>query len=84
MGRHFRDELAAEGLNFQDALPVLRSGTIFNPPEIDIATREWKYRIEGYEESGKWLAIVFCFKAVGSAFLITIFSSIESRARKGE
>lgn len=48
-GRHFRDELVQEGLAFEDALTVLRTGRIHDPPEPDIKTGEWKYRVEGHE-----------------------------------
>jgi hypothetical protein len=73
-GRHFVQELAAEGLEFEDVLAVLRRGRIYNEPEPDIGTGEWKYRIEGHEPGGKWLAVVFCFKALDRTFLITMFS----------
>ncbi|HWZ55059.1 MAG TPA: DUF4258 domain-containing protein [Verrucomicrobiae bacterium] len=74
LGRHFRDELANEGLFFADALRVLKTGQIYDEPEPDPKTGDWKYRVEGREVDGKWLAIVFCFKAVDTAFLITVFS----------
>ena len=74
LGRHFRDELANEGLFFPDALRVLKTGQIYDEPEPDPKTGDWKYRVEGREVDGKWLAIVFCFKAVDTAFLITVFS----------
>ena len=45
-----------------------------------LKTGEWKYRVEGHEPDGKWLAIVFCFKKVKRAFLITVFS-VESRSK---
>jgi hypothetical protein len=73
-GKHFRDELMAEGLTFEDAWVVLKTGLIYDPPEPDIRTGEVKYRVEGYEPDGKWIAIVFSFKALTRAFLITIFS----------
>ena len=73
-GKHFRDELAAEGLIFPDALRVLKTGNIFQEPECDLKTGDWKYRVEGREVDGKWLAIVFCFRATDTAFLITVFS----------
>jgi hypothetical protein len=78
--RHFLDELKDEELNLVDAWHVLRNGTIFSQPEHDVATGEWKYRIEGKEPEGKRMAIVFCFKQIGYAMLITIFS-IERRSR---
>jgi hypothetical protein len=34
-GKHFRDELAEEGLILPDALRVLKTGNIFQEPECD-------------------------------------------------
>jgi hypothetical protein len=73
-GTHFREELAKERLSIEDAWPVLRRGRIYDPPEQDIKTGEWKYRIEGRTPDGTWIAIVFCFKSIRKAFLITAFS----------
>jgi hypothetical protein len=81
MGKHFREELVSEGLTINDARVVMQSGTIYQPPEEDIKTGEDKYRVEGYEPGGKWLVVVFSFKAVEQAFLITVFS-VESRGRR--
>ena len=72
--KHFREELAAEGCSMVDAWCVLRTGHIYDPPEHDIKRGEWKYRIQGREPGGKTLAIVFSFKAVKTAVLITVFS----------
>ena len=79
--RHFRDELADEEITFQDAHDVLRLGLIYDEPEQDSNTAEWKYRIEGYEPGGKWMAIIFSFKTIKMVTLITIFS-IQSRRRR--
>lgn len=73
-GRHFAEELANDGLAIQDALHVLTVGFVYNPPEPDIRTGEWKYRIEGDNLDGVRLAVVFCFKSSESAFLVTIFA----------
>lgn len=78
-GKHFREELAKEGLTIPDAWQVLKSGCIFNPPEIDIKTGEWKYTVEGYAPDGDWLAIVFSFKEIDTAYLITVFSIASKR-----
>ena len=78
-GRHFREELAREGIVFEDAWGVLGNGRIYDEPEHDIKTGEWKYRIEGYEPGGKWLVIVFSFKSVDRTFLITVFSVASKR-----
>ncbi len=72
--KHFLEELDKENLTFPDALYVLQHGNITDPADQDIKTREWKYTIEGQEPDGKWIAIVFCFKAINRAFLITVFS----------
>jgi hypothetical protein len=80
-GSHFRKALADEDRTIPDAWHVLRSGRIYDPPEHDIKTGGWKYRVEGFEPGGKWLVIVFCFKASDEAFLITVFSA-EARRRE--
>jgi hypothetical protein len=72
-GKHFRDELRAEGLQLGDAIHVLDVGCIYDPPEHDIKTREWKYRVEGREPGGLYLAIIISFKSEDLAFLITVF-----------
>ncbi len=73
-GKHFRDELANGSLILPDALRALKTGNIFQEPECDAKSGDWKYRVEGREVDGKWLAIVFCFRATDTAFLITVFS----------
>ena len=72
--RHFREELAKEELTLLDAYHVLRTGNVFNEPELDVRRQEWNYRMEGAEPDGKRLAIVFCFKERNTGFLITVFS----------
>jgi hypothetical protein len=79
-GSHFREELRKEGLTIPDAWQVLRTGCIFKPPEPDIKTGEWKYTVEGFAPDGTWLAIVFSFKHVNAAYLITVFS-VETKRR---
>ncbi len=74
--------LEKEGLSIMDARVVLKAGRIYNPPEYYTGSGEWNYRIEGHEPGGKWLAIVFSFKSVDKAFLITVFS-VESKTMKG-
>ena len=79
-GQHFREELKNEGLTLPAAWHVLRRGVIFKPPEHDIKTGDWKYSVEGHEPDGKWLVIVFCFREVNRAYLITVFS-VAAKAR---
>ena len=62
IGRHFRAELANEGLTLADAYQVLNNGNVFMPPEKDIRSGEWKYRSEGRDPEGKKVAIVFCLR----------------------
>ncbi len=73
-GTHFREELANESLSIGDAWVVLRTGRIYDPPEQDIKTGDWKYRVEGRVPDGTRIAIVFCFKSLEKVFLITVFS----------
>lgn len=73
-GPHFKKALADEKLTFPDAWHILRSGRIYEAPERDIKTGEWKYHVEGHTPDGVWLVIVFCFKELDRAFLITVWS----------
>lgn len=79
--RHFREELSNEGIPFEDAWTVLRTGIIYDPPEEEMKTGEWKYRVQGHEPGGKWMVIVFCFKTIERVNLITIFS-VQARRRR--
>ena len=74
LSSHFKRELSNERIQFEDAWTVLRYGHIYDPPEEDTRSAEWKYRVEGHEPGGKWIAVVFSFKTVTRANLITIFS----------
>jgi YgiT-type zinc finger domain-containing protein len=52
-GKHFKEELANEGLDILDAYNVLTKGNIFKEAELDIKTGDWKYRMEGTDLEGK-------------------------------
>ena len=80
-GLHFLDELRKEELEFLDVCHVLKTGHVFSPPELDTSRGEWKYKVEGHETGGKYIVVVFSFKDIDQAFLITVFS-IESRRRQ--
>lgn len=80
-GPHFMKAFADEGLTFPDAFTVLKRGSIHDEPEPDIKTGEWKYRVEGHEPDGKWLCIVFSFKTLDTALLITAWS-LEARRKR--
>ena len=80
-GAHFRKELAKERATFVDAWAVLRNGQIYDPPEQDIKSGEWKYRVEGRTTDGERLVIVFCFESMEQTFLITVWS-VEARRKR--
>jgi hypothetical protein len=77
--RHFLSELSKETLNIPDAWHVLRYGNIFQPCDRDIKTGEWKYTVEGHTPDGDWLCVVFCFKSIDYAKLITTFTNPSMR-----
>ena len=70
--RHFREELANDGLPTEDVLGVCRAGAINMPPEMDIRTGQWKYRIEGLTAASARVAVVFTFRPQ-LVVLITVF-----------
>lgn len=75
VSKHFKEELANDDLDMLDAYHVLRTGNIFDAPEVDIRWGNWKYRIEGSTPDGVHLAIVFCFLEMDEGFLITVFTT---------
>jgi hypothetical protein len=77
--RHFRRELEKEGLSIVDALIIIRRGYVFDEPELDISTGQWKYRVTGTAPEGEFVVIVFCFNSDDEAVLITVFSERGSR-----
>jgi len=44
---HFNDEMKKDGCDLLDALKVLETGQIIEPPEADNKTGELKYRVHG-------------------------------------
>lgn len=71
---HFVEELASESFTDLDIENCLRYGNIWKPAEQDIKTGDWKYRIEHKTADGQGIAILFCFKSLDRARLITVFS----------
>ena len=71
--RHFKEELASDGLTTEDALAVCHSGVIQMAPEKDIRTGDWKYMIEGYTADHDNVALVFTLKPERKAVFITAF-----------
>ena len=54
-------------------MPVLKSGVVYDEPEFDVRFQHWRYKVEGSELGGRWLAIVFTFIASEETLLITAF-----------
>jgi ribulose bisphosphate carboxylase small subunit len=71
--RHFKDELASDGLTMEDIYAVCRSGVVLMASEKDIKTGDWKYRIEGYSADRESLALIFALKPERRAVFITVF-----------
>ena len=71
--RHFKEELANDGLTMEDVLAVCHSGVILMASEQDIKTGDWKYRIEGYTADHVNVALIFTLKPERKAVFITAF-----------
>lgn len=72
---HFARALADDGLDYADVLPVLQRGIVFDEPEHNVRFQQWRYKVEGREIGGRWVAIVFTFVAETETLLITAFVS---------
>jgi len=71
--RHFKQELAGDGLTTEDVLAVCHSGVILMAPEKDIKTGDWKYRIEGCTADYEDVGLIFALKPERKAVFITAF-----------
>lgn len=72
-GAHCRDKQEQLRISDEDLRAVLRRGHVYDPPEPDIKTGEWKYRFEGCDLEGRHLILAASFKTIDRAFLITVF-----------
>jgi hypothetical protein len=76
---HFLRALKDDGLTLIDVMPVLKSGIVYDEPEFDVRFQQWRYRVEGGEPSGRWVAIVFTFITSDEALLITGYLKTDRR-----
>jgi len=70
---HFLRALKDDGLALVDAMPVLKTGIVYQEPEFDVGFQQWRYKVEGRELGGRWIAIVFAFSGPEQVLLITAF-----------
>lgn|SRR5215469_5009327 len=70
---HFEEALKEDGLDLMDVMPVLKSGIIYDEPEFSVRFQHWRYKVEGREVGGKWVAIVFTPVTNNEVLLITAF-----------
>ena len=68
---HFLRALKDDGLALVDVMPVLNQGIVYEEPEFDVRFQQWRYRVEGKELGGRWLAIAFTFRKAKEVLLIT-------------
>src|SRR5437016_12367650 len=76
---HFLRALKDDGLGFVDVMPILKAGIVYDEPEFDVRFRQWRYKVEGSEPGGGWLAIVFTFRAAEETLLITAYLKTDRR-----
>lgn len=55
---HFKQRMALRKVSMQDVIYVLKTGAIFDEPELDLKINQWKYKVEGKTIDGALLAIV--------------------------
>lgn len=56
-----------------DVIHAIRFGLIFEEPEQDIKTGEWKYRVEGESVDGEPLRVVIAIVADDVSKYLTVF-----------
>ncbi|HZQ46870.1 MAG TPA: DUF4258 domain-containing protein [Verrucomicrobiae bacterium] len=70
---HCLRALKDDGLDLIDALPILRTGIIYDEPEFDVRFQHWRYKVEGNAPNGAWMVIVFTFRTNDEILLITAY-----------
>lgn len=69
--KHLKKRLKERRLTMQDVLYVLKSGAIYDEPELDIRTNNWKYKVEGITIDEKPIKVPVVI--IGdSIFLLTV------------
>ena len=76
-----QESMSKQGVTTIDVVNALQCGQVLREPEWDDEFHNWKYRVEGRDAAGRWIAIIFAFKTFDLVFLITVFS-IEARGKK--
>lgn len=67
---HFNERLKERKITMQDVVYLLKAGEIIDPPELNIKTGEWKYRVEGETLDEKAIAVIVTVEK-GCTTLIT-------------
>lgn len=73
IGPHAQKAMVDDALDIEDLYKVLKAGVIYDEPEQDIRTSDWKYRMEGKINRGDLLAVIFCLRSTKRGFVITVF-----------
>ncbi|MBI5886546.1 MAG: DUF4258 domain-containing protein [Deltaproteobacteria bacterium] len=60
---HFRQRMEQRKVSMQDVIYLLKTGSIFDEPELDMKVNQWKYKVEGKTIDGASLAIVVALEA---------------------
>lgn len=71
---HFYSRCQERGIDAQDVLNVLRRGTIFMEPELDVRWNQWRYKVEGRTSEGEELAVIVTFADENTTVVITVLS----------
>ena len=69
---HFARRCRERGIDPLDAQFVLRKGTIYDEPELDVCFREWRYKVEGKPPDGEKLKVVIAFVERHEVLVITV------------
>jgi hypothetical protein len=75
VSHHFRQAMvdATDPFAMEDVLSVRAQGAIGRPPEQDVRTGEWAYRVVGPDCAGRALAVIFVPLGPNAIKLVTGF-----------
>jgi hypothetical protein len=69
---HFEKRCRERGVDPQDAQYVLRTGVIYDAPELDVRFQDWRYKVEGRPPDGEKLKVIITFLERDEVLVITV------------
>ena len=71
--KHAKGQMAKRDIIMTDVLRVLQKGHIFQPPDRDVKTGAWVYRVEGHTVDSVSVKVAVEITDAGDINVVTVF-----------